>query len=310
MNRHARGLTGSGDHGGLCGGGQTAGLAGALLAILFTFFCQGALASVPDGGEAAGLSKKEMDKCYGCHDEKEDQHAKGPHANANCATCHTVAAEHLKTAKSKNIGTAPGRPAAAACQTCHKNDARRMNWKFAEHHKAGVECRDCHGVHTAKVNKRLDLSLWRADKNSQVCANCHQEVLARFNMRSHHPLKEGALSCMSCHDSHGAKQANLAARTAQCTQCHQAARGPHVFEHAPAVEDCGNCHNPHGSPIRKMLTASEPALCLQCHSLASRRHGQTGASSNNQLISGAVLRQCSTCHSQVHGSSQEQHLRF
>jgi DmsE family decaheme c-type cytochrome len=129
-------------------------------------------------------------------------------------------------------------------------------------------------------------------------------------MRSHHPLKEGALSCVSCHDSHGGKQTSLAARTAQCTQCHQSVRGPHVFEHAPAVEDCASCHNPHGSPNRKMLTVTEPALCLQCHSVASRRHGQTGAINNAQIISGAALRQCSTCHSQVHGSSQEQHLRF
>jgi nitrate/TMAO reductase-like tetraheme cytochrome c subunit len=59
-----------------------------------------------------------------------------------------------------------------------------------------------------------------------------------------------------------------------------------------------------------MLTATEPALCIQCHSVASNRHGQTGAASNNQLISGAALRQCSSCHSAVHGSSQDQHLRF
>jgi DmsE family decaheme c-type cytochrome len=283
------------------------GLLRLLIAAVITLFSLGAAASATASTE---LSKKEMDKCYSCHDDKEQQHAKGPHANSNCATCHENAGEHLKTAKAKDPGTRPGKPDSQACQTCHKNDAKRMNWKFAEHHKAGVECRECHGVHTPKVNKRLDLALWRADKNTQLCATCHQDVMARFNMTSHHPVKEGAMSCTSCHDTHGGKQTSLVTKTAQCTQCHQAVRGPHTFEHPPAAEDCASCHNPHGTPNRKLLTVSEPMLCLQCHSVAGNRHGQTGATNNTQRITGAVLRNCSVCHSTPHGSSFDQHLRF
>jgi DmsE family decaheme c-type cytochrome len=185
-----------------------------------------------------------------------------------------------------------------------------MNWKFSDHYKAGVECRDCHGMHTPKVNKRLDLSLWRADKTTRLCATCHQDVLARFDMRSHHPVKEGGMSCASCHDQHGGKQTRLISKTAQCTQCHQNVRGPHVFEHPPAAEDCGNCHNPHGTPNNKLLTVAQPMLCLQCHSVAGNRHGQTGATNNTQRITGSVLRNCSTCHGTPHGSGFDQHLRF
>jgi len=257
----------------------------------------------------AGLDSKDMVKCYGCHDDKEDQHAKGAHANTNCATCHAGAAEHSKVAKAKDPVKRPQKPDAEACLTCHKNDAKRMNWKFADHHKAGLECRDCHGMHTPKDIKRLDLSLWRSDKNTALCATCHQDVLARFNMKSHHPVKEGALSCTSCHDQHGGKQTSLDTKTAQCTQCHQAVRGPKTFEHPPAAEDCANCHNPHGSPNRKLLNVAQPMLCLQCHSVASNRHGQTGSTNNTQRITGAVLRECTSCHSQVHGSSIDQHLR-
>ena len=255
-----------------------------------------------------GLDSKDMVKCYSCHDDKETQHTKGPHANTNCASCHAGSAEHL--ASKKKAESKPQKPDAAACQSCHKNDARRMNWKFADHHKAGIECSDCHGIHTPKAVKRLDLSLWKSDKNTQLCATCHQDVLARFNMNSHHPVKEGALSCTSCHDPHGGKQASLASKTAECTQCHQAVRGPHAFEHPPAAEDCGNCHNPHGSPNRKLLNVAEPMLCLQCHSVASNRHGQTGSSNNTQRITGAVLRDCTACHSTPHGSASDQHLRF
>jgi DmsE family decaheme c-type cytochrome len=185
-----------------------------------------------------------------------------------------------------------------------------MNWKFADHYNAGVVCSDCHGIHQAKVVKRLDLSLWRADKSTELCASCHQDMLARFNMNSHHPVKEGGMSCTSCHDPHGGKQTRLLGTTTLCTDCHQRVQGPHVFEHPPAAEDCTSCHNPHGSPNRKLLKLTEPALCLQCHSVAGNRHGRSGAVNNTQIISGAALRQCSSCHSQVHGSAQDQHLRY
>ncbi|MBU1394554.1 MAG: cytochrome c3 family protein, partial [Gammaproteobacteria bacterium] len=173
----------------------------------------------------AGLDSRDMVTCYGCHDVKEDQHTKGVHADINCATCHAGAAEHMAVAKARDPVKRPQKPDAAACLTCHKDDAKRMNWAFADHHKAGLECRDCHGLHAPKDIKRLDLSLWRSDKNTALCATCHQDVLARFNMKSHHPVKEGALSCTSCHDQHGGKQTNLATKTAECTQCHQAIRG-------------------------------------------------------------------------------------
>lgn len=253
----------------------------------------------------AGLDSKDMETCYSCHDDKQTQHTKGSHANTNCATCHTGAAAHLK-----DETAIPSKPDAAACLTCHKDDAKRMNWKFADHHKAGLECRDCHGLHKPKDVKRLDLSLWKADKNTALCATCHQDVLARFNMRSHHPVKEGAMSCTSCHDQHGSKQTSLTSKTAECTQCHQAVRGPHMFEHAPVAEDCATCHNPHGSQNPKMLKLAQPMLCLQCHSVAGNRHGQTGGGTNGQVISATALRNCSSCHNAVHGSGIDQHLRF
>jgi hypothetical protein len=55
---------------------------------------------------------------------------------------------------------------------------------------------------------------------------------------------------------------------------------------------------------------SQPMLCLQCHSLPNNRHGLSGATTNAQPFSAAVLRDCTSCHSQVHGSGQDQHLRF
>ena len=249
---------------------------------------------------------KGNDQCTYCHDD-DDIHPPlvSQHATANCTACHGGGADHVVSRN--NIA---GKPDAAACLTCHQEDAKRMNWTFADHHKAGLECSACHGMHEPKSIKRLDLALWRADKNTALCATCHQDVLVRFNMRSHHPVKEGAMSCTSCHDQHGGTQTSLTSKTAECTQCHQAVRGPHMFEHAPVTDDCSTCHNPHGTPNRKMLTLVEPMLCLQCHSVAGNRHGETGGNTNSQRVSATVLRNCSSCHNAPHGSSIDQHLRF
>jgi DmsE family decaheme c-type cytochrome len=276
-----------------------------LIMSLLILFSAAALANSP-----TFLAKEDMGKCYKCHDDEEDRYTKAPHINTNCETCHAGAGEHLQVAKAKDAGIIPHMPDAMACQSCHENDHERMNWRFAEHHAAGLECSDCHGLHNPKAPPRLNSSLWRADKATQLCADCHQEVIARFNMRSSHPVKEGGASCVDCHNPHGSKQSALHAKTSQCTDCHQRVRGPHAFEHAPVTEDCATCHNPHGSPNAKLLNVSEPTLCLQCHSIAGNRHGQSGDRNNTQIISAAALRQCSSCHNQVHGSSHDEHLRY
>lgn len=279
-------------------------LRGLVLALGITVASQVAMAQNVDKASLKGNAQ-----CTHCHDDDDIHLPMGPHLTADCTTCHTGGADHLANRKN-----AAGKPDAAACLTCHKDDAKRMNWTFADHHKAGLECSTCHGVHAPKAVKRLDLALWRADKATALCASCHQDVLARFNMRSHHPVKEGALSCTSCHDQHGGTQTSLTSKTAGCTQCHQAVRGPHAYDHAPVAEDCATCHNPHGSPNRKLLTLAEPMLCLQCHSVAGNRHGQPAgagnATGNGLTISATALRNCSSCHNAPHGSSIDQHLRF
>lgn len=238
--------------------------------------------------------------CKTCHVAYQGHKVDGYHSD--CAACHTVTnPKHLTEGGKKNVKF----PASDDCMACHKNnDHKRMNWSFSEHKKAQVECSDCHGTHSPKKPKQFNLALWKTDKQSAVCMDCHQDVAARFNMPSHHPLKEGALSCVSCHTPHSSHQTSLVSKNDQCFKCHQAIRGPKVFEHAPVVEDCTTCHNPHGTPNRRLLNLSQPMQCLQCHSMALVTHPQTAGK-----ISGVALRNCTSCHGAIHGSHIDPKLK-
>ena len=267
-------------------------------------------AAPPEAGASKPVAKAgTASPCRQCHDVSDVK----VHANhSDCQSCHRDAAVHL----SEPMKVKPSKAIASeTCLSCHgtgkghAKDANRMNFAFSEHNKAGVKCSDCHGLHNPKVGKQSNVADLKLDKNARLCATCHQDVLARFSMTSHHPLKEGAISCTNCHNQHDGKQTSLGGKTEQCTKCHQAVRGPHVFEHPPVVEDCSNCHNPHGSPNRRLLEIAQPMQCLQCHALPGNRHGQTGARNNTQTISGVVLRNCASCHGAIHGSSVDQHLR-
>ena len=90
-----------------------------------------------------------------------------------------------------------------------------------------------------------------------------------------------------------------------CFACHAEKRGPYLWEHAPVAEDCGNCHDPHGSNHPGMLSLRGPMLCQGCHSQAG--HPSVAADSSGLpegTPSGYLLGQnCMNCHNAVHGSN-------
>lgn len=281
------------------------------LGVLLAMLLGGAIyASAATAQPAKVAAAAAASTCRGCHDTAGIR----PQVNhSNCVTCHRDTAAHLKdpttAAPSKTIP-------AENCLSCHASgkghakDAGRMNFAFSEHNKAGVQCSECHGIHKSKLSTQVNVVDARMDSKARLCATCHQEVIARFSMRSHHPVREGGATCTGCHDPHASKQTTLASKTAQCTTCHQAVRGPFPHEHPPVTEDCTNCHDPHGSPNRRLLQVALPMQCLQCHAPPGNRHGQGGGVSTTSRISGALLRDCASCHNAIHGSNNDMHLRF
>jgi predicted CXXCH cytochrome family protein len=103
---------------------------------------------------------------------------------------------------------------------------------------------------------------------TRLCVSCHPDVAAQFELPSHHPLREGMVSCTDCHAPHGERRVALGAATALCTGCHQDHAGPWIYEHPPVTENCGQCHAPHGTSSRALLETNEPGVCISCHTLA------------------------------------------
>lgn len=220
-----------------------------------------------------------------------------------CAGCHGDPAKHLASGEAKDVVRfAPGQ-GSKACLECHRSLGQNQ-WHASEHARAGVSCNDCHKVHAASRPETL-------------CATCHEAENAQFRLPSRHPLQEGRMTCVSCHDPHAAGEAQLKTKQRAndtCYRCHQDKEGPFVFEHDPVQEDCRLCHAPHGSVANKLLTASEPMLCAQCHEL--HFHGGYTASDGAIEIGGihressngvqgltkAFNTKCTQCHSRIHGS--------
>ena len=266
---------------------------------------------------------KDAQTCVGCHDEQYEypvfslfktKHAvvadpRSPMANQQCESCHGPGTMHIKAKKQgKRSGTiinfgrkswAPVKEQNAMCLACHQTH-ERIEWRGSKHDFNGVACTSCHKIHVAR-DPILD-----REQQVRVCANCHVDKQAKFLQLSHHPVREGQMACSECHNVHGEDGSGLMVKAntrAKCVSCHAEKRGPFLWEHAPAAEDCTLCHDPHGSNQPALLKKRAPQLCQECHDPAGHPGGSYGGAS---LAGGSFYLQakgCSNCHSAVHGSN-------
>ncbi len=230
-----------------------------------------------------------------------------PGEQQGCQSCHGPAGDHLanpmnvkplRFGKDSNV---PVEKQNAACLGCHEKQGL-SDWHTSTHASAGVTCASCHDVHSPR-----DAALDR-DRQLGLCFDCHQEKRQALRRRSHHPIEEGLVACGDCHNPHGSAgpgQLRAASVNDTCNNCHSEKRGPFLWEHPPAADDCTNCHQPHGSVHPNLLTQRTPFLCQQCHSEAYHPGtlrsgtGLPSAMADNKLLGGG----CTNCHSQVHGSN-------
>ncbi len=262
------------------------------------------------------------DACVSCHGELADSLAMTPHGDirgfqaprgqTGCEACHGPGSLHVESNAAGDIvnpATAPSALAAQACLECHRND-HLDGYELSPHAAGEVSCAGCHTVHGAPAQ-----SLLKA-QDPVLCWDCHQGVRSQVALPSHHPIREGKMACGDCHDPHReGYRTGLAGETANdlCFKCHSGQQGPFIYEHAPVVEDCGLCHNPHGAVANKLLVQNEPFLCLQCHQAHFHATLQ-GIEGDFETLDGyegtshrdsaklSMLTKCTQCHSQIHGS--------
>lgn len=274
-------------------------------------------------------TRKGADTCLKCHDEDYkypifpifyNKHGnrndpRSPMAQLQCESCHGPGRAH---ATEPSVGyerahiISFGRDSWASkekqngqCLQCH-NDHGRQNWVGSAHERQDMLCVDCH-----KLHERHDPIL-QVTQQSEFCYSCHKKQRAEFARTSVHPVRYEKMECTQCHNPHGsATDAMLKTNTKNetCYRCHAEKRGPYLWTHAPVAEDCGLCHEHHGSIHTPLLKKRPPLLCQQCHTsghAAGVRDG-SAVTGNSAFV---LAKGCLNCHSQVHGSNHPSGARL
>ena len=274
---------------------------------------------------AAAQATWKASDCADCHDKAVGAaFANTPHAKVaqSCAGCHNNVAEHFKAKSAGEDGPVPtmkGRTKAdvnKTCLACHEKN-NQVSFDESKHARRNVSCISCHSVHTPKSVK----GQLKTKTEMETCFSCHKTQRAQTQRTSHHPLREGKMTCSSCHNPHDGNSPKMVKGESVnelCYTCHTEKRGPFLFEHAPVREDCVTCHAPHGSSHNRMLTQKMPNLCWNCHLTGSGHFGSgdnlstekgvpvapAGAPSGYPTVNSRFIgRACTKCHLNIHGSN-------
>ena len=233
-----------------------------------------------------------------------------PFAGLQCEACHGPGKKHAEAGGGPD-GINSFEPSSFLtpkqrnkfCLECHQGNAR-TGWHASTHDSNDIACNDCHKIH-AERDPVLAMTT-----QPDVCYKCHRKERADFSKPSTHPVRFGKMACSDCHSPHGSTSTGMLIKPTvnqTCYTCHAEKRGPFLWEHAPAAEDCTLCHHPHGSVNPARLKKNPPLLCQQCHSVAGHPSvartpaGLPGGGGGGSafLLAGS----CLNCHSQIHGSN-------
>ncbi len=107
------------------------------------------------------------------------------------------------------MGKEPRHGPQASCDECHDDKVAELSAGL----HSGVQCEVCHDVlssHVQDDDKFADMTI---NRSYRLCANCHQELVARpegmvqINLAEHLEIEPGDIieeeACLECHDSEG-----------------------------------------------------------------------------------------------------------
>lgn len=244
--------------------------------------------------------------CADCHEEMVEQMALTIHGRLGnheldserlCESCHGPGSIHGDSEGETPIahrfqGAAVEDDVAATCVLCHTG-GETLGWPGSMHAADGVSCTECHDVKEPYRRRN-------SQEQAKLCATCHADQRALFDMPSHHPLREGKMLCTDCHNPHGSEEQHLRSDNINdlCFRCHADKEGPFLYEHEPARESCLLCHYSKGAPTNNLLKANEAVLCLRCHA----GHEDVHPRLTSPTLRAGYMTKCTRCHSQIHGS--------
>ncbi|MBE9559644.1 MAG: DmsE family decaheme c-type cytochrome [Proteobacteria bacterium] len=260
------------------------------------------------------------DACAECHQDKTETMQASPHGQATdsrtpfgqegCETCHGPGTLHFET-DGNCIISMTGRYGESVeqrndiCLGCH-NSGERMHWLSSTHEAEDLVCVSCHSIH--EPNDVIERTT-----QAEVCFECHKDIRSQTFRASSHPIRDNKVICSDCHNAHGsAGPSSLKQFTVNenCYSCHAEKRGPFLWEHYPASEDCTLCHRVHGSNHAALLNKPGAQLCQQCHADITvgggRRHIRNFLDSDDADPGRARFKvgmNCANCHSKIHGSN-------
>lgn len=256
---------------------------------------------------------KDKAACASCHEDTMKSYAHTAHGRTflnggrgtlqlqDCEACHGPRSLHVADPDDK-LKMTP-KQYTAACLQCHQG-GQRMHWQSSAHQRADLDCTSCHTV----MAKKSDRGLLAKNTEAATCYTCHTSVRGEMQRTSHHPVREGKMSCSSCHNTHGSTGKGLmkaATVNDTCYTCHQEKRGPFLWEHAPVRENCSNCHVPHGSNNPTLLETKGSFGCLQCHTYGGHINLPRYNRTSNPYGQG-----CVNCHTTQHGSNSPSGAKF
>jgi DmsE family decaheme c-type cytochrome len=274
--------------------------------------------AAPQEKPAATAAKAEAAAaCTDCHEDQGKSFPGNPHnripaamgkdAGAACVACHGVGTKHMESSgeDKSDIRVFKGRAGAEFCVSCHVSDQIHASYKAGIHASTEtVNCVSCHSVHTPEPKTPHLL----VKTPTALCETCHPAQAASFKKPYAHRLGRGGMECSTCHDPHG-KPIDKGLRLTRagempCLTCHAEKRGPFVFEHVNnVVGTCTSCHEPHGSSNpKRLIRAQVQFLCLECHSTLTPGVIGSQPPSIHDLTQ-ARWRNCTVCHTAVHGSN-------
>lgn len=236
-----------------------------------------------------------------------------PSASAADAPAQQPSGKKIIEAIPEYVGT-------EACSECHEKEVRAF--KTSTHSRMTIPgedvkaqgCESCHGPGSLHVDAGggRGVHIQNPRKDPEACFACHRDKKHEFRLPYRHPVLEGKMSCTDCHDPHGEDARPWSGTTMKdpnetCVKCHKEQRGPFVWEHEVVREGCTTCHKVHGSINDKMLVARDNNLCQRCHTQAS--FPTIGRSSHATRLPGGSCFSAG-CHTAVHGSNFDDHLRY